>query len=126
MGSRFRIVGLFVFCLSVYMLVAQLCPALCDPVDCCLPSSFYPWNSPGKNTGVGSHSLLQGLFPVQGSNLILSCCRQILYHLRHLRKPNIYITIYLFSLSDLVHSVQQKLIQHCKATIPRFKKEKEE
>ena len=40
-----------------------------------------PWNSPGKNTGVGSHSLLQGIFPIQGSNPGLPHCRQILYHL---------------------------------------------
>ena len=38
---------------------------------------------PGKNTGVGSHSLLQGIFPTQGSNLSLLHCRQILYHLSH-------------------------------------------
>ena len=37
-----------------------------------------PWNSPGKNTGVGSHSLLQGIFLTQGSNLDLPHCRQIL------------------------------------------------
>ena len=40
-----------------------------------------PWNSPGKNTGVGCHSLLQGIFPTQGSNPGLLHCRQILYHL---------------------------------------------
>ena len=38
---------------------------------------------PGKNTGVGSHSLLQGIFPTQGSNLSLLHCRQILYRLSH-------------------------------------------
>ena len=38
-----------------------------------------PWNSPGKHTGVGSHSLLQGIFPTQGPNLGLLHCRQILY-----------------------------------------------
>ena len=43
-----------------------------------------PWNSPGKNTGVGCHSLLQGIFPTQGLNLGLLHCRQILYHLSHL------------------------------------------
>ena len=32
------------------------------------PGSSYLWNSPGQNTGVGSHSLLQGIFPTQGSN----------------------------------------------------------
>ena len=38
-----------------------------------------PWNSPGKNTGVGSHSLLQGIFLRQGLNLGLLHQRQILY-----------------------------------------------
>ena len=37
-----------------------------------------PWDSPGKNTGVGCHSLLQGVFLTQGSNLGLLHCRQIL------------------------------------------------
>ena len=37
------------------------------------------WNSAGKNTGVGSLSLLQGIFLTQGSNLGLLQCRQILY-----------------------------------------------
>ena len=36
-----------------------------------------PWNSPGQNTGVGSHSLLQGIFPTQGWNPGLPHCRQI-------------------------------------------------
>ena len=43
---------------------------------------FCPWNSASKNTGVGNHSLLQGIFPPpQGSKLGLLHCRQILYHL---------------------------------------------
>ena len=47
-------------------------------------SSIYsPWNSPGQNTGVGSLSLLQGLFPTQGSNPGLLHCSQILYQLSH-------------------------------------------
>ena len=41
------------------------------------------WNSPGKNTGVDCHSLLQGIFRKQGSNPGLLHCRQILYHLSH-------------------------------------------
>ena len=36
------------------------------------------WDSPGKNTGVGCHSLLYSIFPIQGSNLGLLHCRQIL------------------------------------------------
>ena len=39
-----------------------------------------PWDSPGKNTRVSCHSLLQGVFPTQGSNPCLLRCRQILYH----------------------------------------------
>ena len=42
---------------------------------------YSPWNSPGQNTGVGSHSLLQGIFPAQGSNPGLPHCRQILYQM---------------------------------------------
>ena len=42
-----------------------------------------PWNSPEKNIGVGSHSLLQGIFPTQGLNPGLPCCRWILYCLSH-------------------------------------------
>ena len=47
------------------------------------PRLHYPWNSPGKNTGVVSHSLLQGIFLTQGLNPSLLHCRQILYHLSH-------------------------------------------
>ena len=42
-----------------------------------------PWNSPGQNTGVGSLSLLQGIFPTQGLNPGLPHCRRILYQLSH-------------------------------------------
>ena len=42
-----------------------------------------PWDSPGQNTGVGSLSLLQGIFPTQGSNPGLPHCRWILYQLSH-------------------------------------------
>ena len=40
-----------------------------------------PWASPGKNTGVGCHVLLEGISPTQGLNLGLLHCRQILYNL---------------------------------------------
>ena len=48
-----------------------------------------PWNSPGQNTGVGSHSLPQGIFPAQGSNPGLLHWRQILYQLSHQGSPKI-------------------------------------
>ena len=64
------------------VLVAQLCLTLCDPGNC-NPPVFCPWNSPGKNTGMGNHPLLQWVFLTQGSNPDLPHCRQILYHLSH-------------------------------------------
>ena len=48
-----------------------------------------PWNSPDWNTGVGSLSVLQGIFPTQGSNPGLPHCRQILYQLSHKGNPRI-------------------------------------
>ena len=58
-----------------HCLVAQSYPTLWDPMDYTLP-----WNSPGKNTWVGSHLLLQGIFPTQGSNHVSCIVKQILYH----------------------------------------------
>ena len=48
----------------------QLCPTFCNPMDCS-PLFLCPWDSPGKSTGVGYRVLLQGIFPIQGSNLSL-------------------------------------------------------
>ena len=50
--------------MNVKVLVAQLCPTLCDPW-----ATGSSWNFPGKNTGVGCHSLLEGIFLTQGSKL---------------------------------------------------------
>ena len=66
-----------------------------------------PLNVPGKNTGVGSHSLLQGIFPTQGLNPGLPHCRQILYHLSHQGSPYvhmcvcIHIYMYIYIMSSL-------------------------
>ena len=64
-------------------LVAQLFPTLCNPMDCSPPGSYVLGDSPGKNIGVGCHFLLQGIFPMQGSNPGLPHCRWILYQLSH-------------------------------------------
>ena len=61
------------------VLVAQSRLTLCNPTDCSPPGSSVHGDSPGKNTRVGCHSLLQGLFPTQGFNPGLLDCRQILY-----------------------------------------------
>ena len=69
---------------SLKVKVTQLCPTLCNLMD-----SYSPWNSLLQNTGVGTHSLLQGIFPTQGSNPGLPHCRQILYQLSHQGSPRI-------------------------------------
>ena len=62
---------------SLRVKVAQSCLTL-------WPHGLYsPWNSPGQNTRVGSLTLLQGIFPTQGSNTGLLHCRRILYQLSH-------------------------------------------
>ena len=65
--------------------VAQSCPTLCDPMDCI----YSPWNSSDQNTGVGSHSLLQGIFPTKGSKPGFLHCRWTLYQLSHKGNPRI-------------------------------------
>ena len=59
------------------------------PMEYIPPGSSVHGDSPGKNTGVGCHALLQGNFPTQGSNLGLPHCRQILFHLSHQGSPRI-------------------------------------
>ena len=64
---------------------SESCSVLLDP----LQPLYSPQNSPGQNTGVGSLSLLQGIFPDKGTNPGLLHCRQILYQLRYQRSPNV-------------------------------------
>ena len=107
----FKVWFVSLYCCCCWFPVAQSCLTLCDPMDCsCLGFSVHggppgkntgvgclflscisdflwahgpysPWNSPGRSTGVGSLSLLQGIFPTQGWNPGLPHCRQILYQL---------------------------------------------
>ena len=64
------------------------------------PRLFCPRSSPGKNAGVGCHSLLQRVFPTLGLNLGLLHCRQTLYHLSHQGRPirhrlcSLYCSVY--------------------------------
>ena len=68
--------------MSVYM---YICSVMSNSLR---PHGLYsPWNSPCQNTGVGSLSLLQGIFPIQGSNPGLPHCGQILYQLSHKGNP---------------------------------------
>ena len=51
----------------------QSCPTLCDPIDGSPPGPPHPWDSPGKNTGVGCHFLLQCMKVKSESEVALSC-----------------------------------------------------
>ena len=67
------------------------------PTGRLLHALFDVGNSPGQNTGVGSLSLLQGIFPIQGSNPGLLHCRRILYQLSHKQSPRILECVYPYS-----------------------------
>ena len=87
------------FSFSPYLLIDTYVASVCACVSCLAVSDslwpqglwltrlLCPWDSPGKNTGVGCHSLLQGIFLTQGSDSGLSHCGQILYHLNHQGSP---------------------------------------
>ena len=65
----------------------ESCSVVSDSLQ---PHGLYrPWNSPGQNTRVGSHSILQGIFPTQGSNRGLLHFWWILYQLSHKGSPRI-------------------------------------
>ena len=71
--------------LMLFCLVSESCS-----VVSLQPHGLYsPWNSPGQNTGMGSLSLLQGIFQTQGSNLGLPHCRRILHQLSYKGSPRI-------------------------------------
>ena len=101
-------------CLYLYLHVSVLARIVVP--DCLWPHGllpvrlFCPWDSPGKSTGVGCHSLLQGIFLIQGSNMSL-------LHLLHWQasslpaeppeKPYVYIR------SDQIRSVAQSCPTLC-------------
>ena len=74
---------------AMLCLVTQSWLTLCDPMDCSPPGSSVHGESPGKNTRVGYHAPLEGVFPTQGSNPGLLHCGQIIYYLSHQESPRI-------------------------------------
>ena len=80
-----------------------------------------PWDSPGKNTGVGCHFLLQGISPTQVLNLGLPHYRQILYHLSHQGSPRAWQGTIIFNQSTGLETIQE----HSKNLAPRSRLEVE-
>ena len=85
----------------------SVCLTLCNPVDCSPPGSSVHGDSPGKNTGVSCHVLLQGIFQTQESNPDLSHCRHTLYCLSHQGSPRIINSV---SLSKRIEANVSKLL----------------
>ena len=77
--------------ITIEVSIAQSHLTFCDPIAYSPPRLLCPWGSPGKNTGVGCHSLLQGILLTQGSNLGFLHCRQILYHLIYQGNPSLLL-----------------------------------
>ena len=93
-----------VFCVCAYSLSHVW---LCDPLHCSPQSSSVQGDSTGKNTALWCHTLLQGIFPTQGSNPGLPHCRQILYPLSHQGSPTVlymHAKIYLPRISFTIFS----------------------
>ena len=79
---------LYIQCVALH-LVTQSCPTLCNSMDCSPPGSSVHGDSPDKNTGVGCHALLQGIFPTQGSNRGFLHRRWIFNHLSYQGSPKL-------------------------------------
>ena len=86
-GALDRTSNIYLCCCCVYLGVSDSC----NPIRCQshrLPARFLcPWDSPGKNTGVSCHFLLQEIFLTQESNPGLLHCRQTLYQLSNKGSP---------------------------------------
>ena len=89
--------------------------------DSLQPHGLYrPWNSPGQNTGVGSLSLIQGIFPTQGLNPGRQHCRWILYQLAEPQEKlkNTGVGSVQFSCSVMSNSLWPHGLQHARPPCP--------
>ena len=96
----FRVPLLYVRSLLQACSVAKSCLTLCDPMECSPPGPLST-GFPRQEYGVGCHSLLQGVFPIQASNPGLLHCRLILYH-RATREahPDTHILLYIKQITN--------------------------
>ena len=116
MKQSFTLFSVSFFFLKLYLItlhrvvllcsVVQSCPTLCNPADCSPSGSFVHEDSPSKNTAVGCHFFLQGIFLTRGLYLHLLCllhCRRILYPLSPRTCYLIYVSFHVFP-KTLLHS----------------------
>ena len=91
--------------MKVKVLVAQSCLTIDDPMYYSPPGSSVHEDSPGKNTGVGCHAPLQGIFPTQRSNPDLLHCRWILYQLSHQGSPLSIMHIHKYGVNIIFNTI---------------------
>ena len=106
----------------------QSCLALCDLRDGRPTRLLCPWDSPGKNTGVHCHFLLQGILPTQRLNSGLPHCGQILYQLSHkgspwygVRKCSNFILLHVAVQFSQHHLLKRLSLPHCISLPPLSK-----
>ena len=80
-----------------------------------------PWDSPGKNTGVSGHALLQGIFPAQGLNPGQLHCRRLLYHLSDISGKPVHVNFLLGS-TFWSAAVRTLLCNSCHFTCTKYSK----
>ena len=112
--------GFWSFCAFVLCLVTQSCPTLCDPMNCSSPDSSVHGDSPGKNTGVGCHALLQGSFQpkdrtqashIAGRFFTIWVTREVpLKFLQLIKEIFAYSNVYNFLLCFLLEFLSFKLL----------------
>ena len=83
-------------CISHCCFIPKSCPTFCDPMDCSPPLSFCPWDFPGKNTGIGCHFFLQGIFLTRDQTHS-SCISRWLFTTEPPGKPMYVINTYLIN-----------------------------
>ena len=98
-------------CRHMLCLVPQSRLTLCNPMDCSPPGSSVHEDSPGTNTEMGCHALLQEIFPTLELNWGLPHCRQILYLLSYQGSPNIGVCVCNYELSHAFSPYQRILAQ---------------
>ena len=111
-SSNFLVVFLR-FSMYVVCLVAQLCPTICDSMDCNPPGSSVLWILQARILEWVAMPSFRGIFPTQGLNPGLPHCRQILYHLRH--QGSLFYATFSMNISVFVsmkHSMQCFLWKH--------------
>ena len=98
--------------------VTKSCSTLWDPVNCSPPGTHYPWDFPGRNSGMHCHFLLQGIFPTKGSNLLLLHWQEDPLPQSHQGSSFVSVSVRVQSHQDCVHQSLHPVILFRKSACP--------